>query len=633
MRVKSVLFWLAVFLIIFITASSFKQKVTHDTIAEVPFTIEGDQISTFSDISTASDTMHFFISSDGSALFSSNESGMGAVVDFINKQPQFKDDNVKGVMSNEDRAVETGKRIFPPDFVKNLKVTRTLEESDGKRHFFYRQTIDGIPIFGAVFSAHLASENDIYAVAGNLLAKPQSIAPSISLIDAGWRAIKQAMTEDSTINPVIRSNSDIFYSGRLIGTSKDPISYPAAEVVITADNNLVPFAKKYVVSRVDGSILYEESLVDEALDRVIYDCDNGVTNCPVVRREGGAVTGKRDVDGAYNYLGDTYNFYKNTFSRDSYDNKGSSALAFVNLTTQTKCPNALWAKAPYSQLVFCSGMVSQDVIAHEFTHGVVENTANLISSNQPGALNEAMADIMAFGVDPDWQLGEDTTLGVIRRADDPPANPRSPHPDRLFSPYYSCSANDSGGIHINLNVMTKGFYLMSEGGGFNGCNLVGIGKEKSLQIWYRALSLYFTQTTNFNYAYRSLLQACTDLYGQNSAECGRTASALQAVEIDQQPADDPQGAKCIGRTAQTPSCVAVTQPPTPTFTITPTPITSCPKRVTGDSDCDNDTDLIDFEIWRKEYLKISTGITADFNGDGQVTLADFQSWRAGYFPI
>ncbi len=640
MRPRIILFWLAVFLIIFLFTVSIKRSVTVDTNAETPVTIDESKMADYSNVSSESGTLQFFITGDETSIFTSSQSDMQAVSDFIEKKPELQNSDVKGVFSDGEDTI-VGTKLFPADFSRNLRVIRATEEMSGKKHYYYRQTIDGTPVFGAMFAAHLANGHDIYSVSGNLLAHTAHVSAVLSPADAGQKAIEVASREKPIETLAIRSNKDIFFNGKLVGISEDSTTYPAAEVIISDMSEPVQFAFRYVVSRLDGSILYSESIVDEALDRLIYNCDGGLSNCPSVRHEGSSPVGNQDVDNTYTYLGDVYNFYKNTFGRDGYDNKGSQSKAFVNLTTQTQCPNALWAKAPYSQLVFCKGMAAQDVVAHEYTHGVTEHSANLLSSNQPGALNEAISDIMATGVDPDWKMGEDTSLGVIRSADDPPSDPRGAHPDRLFSQFYSCSANDNGGVHTNSTVISKAFYLMSEGGSFNGCNLVGIGKPASLQIWYRALTLYLIETSNFNYAYRSVLQACSDLYGQNSTECGRTASALQAVEIDQQPTNGQTGASCTGVQRQPPACANVSTPtntPTPSLTVVPTitptvtPI-GCPKKSSGDTNCDGVINLSDFETWRKEYLKLVNTNTADFDGDGQSTLADFQIWRGGYFAI
>lgn len=60
-------------------------------------------------------------------------------------------------------------------------------------------------------------------------------------------------------------------------------------------------------------------------------------------------------------------------------------------------------------------------------------------------------------------------------------------------------------------------------------------------------------------------------------------------------------------------------------------ITVCALKNSGDADCNGKIDLIDFEIFRKEFLKILSTMTADFDNNGQVTVGDFETWRKGYF--
>lgn len=47
----------------------------------------------------------------------------------------------------------------------------------------------------------------------------------------------------------------------------------------------------------------------------------------------------------------------------------------------------------------------------------------------------------------------------------------------------------------------------------------------------------------------------------------------------------------------------------------------------GDANCDDTTDITDFDIWRTEYLNQGSGTTSDFDGNGTVDLADFEIWR------
>ncbi|MBI3092688.1 MAG: hypothetical protein HYZ02_00430, partial [Candidatus Levybacteria bacterium] len=55
--------------------------------------------------------------------------------------------------------------------------------------------------------------------------------------------------------------------------------------------------------------------------------------------------------------------------------------------------------------------------------------------------------------------------------------------------------------------------------------------------------------------------------------------------------------------------------------------TTAPQRVEGDANGDNSVDILDFNIWRDEFLGNSQTKQADFNGDGVVDLLDFAIWR------
>lgn len=82
----------------------------------------------------------------------------------------------------------------------------------------------------------------------------------------------------------------------------------------------------------------------------------------------------------------------------------------------------------------------------------------------------------------------------------------------------------------------------------------------------------------------------------------------------------------VGITA-TPAPIAT---PTPTTKPTVTP-TVCSLKSLGDADCNRLIDLVDFEIWRKEYTGSSTAKSADFNTDNFVNIVDFEIWRKHYF--
>ena len=185
------------------------------------------------------------------------------------------------------------------------------------------------------------------------------------------------------------------------------------------------------------------------------------------------------VSAAYN-LSETYDYYRERHKRNSFDGEGASIHAIVRYGPDFK--NAFWA--PGSNLIaFGDGRPyagALDIVGQEFSHGVIEHTANLLYQDQPGALNEAFADIFGEMVEayadgqPDWITGRD--LGRLTpdgRPDlgRPFRNMKNPHAFRthLGLPYpkhmdeFFYIREDNGGVHINSSIINHAFYLLVKG--------------------------------------------------------------------------------------------------------------------------------------------------------------------------
>ena len=137
--------------------------------------------------------------------------------------------------------------------------------------------------------------------------------------------------------------------------------------------------------------------VADKLHRTIFDTQNS-ESLPgmLIRSEGGKSAGGRPVSEAYEYSGDTYNFYSQVFDRNSVDGKGMRLDSTVHYGEGYN--NAFWNG---TQMVYGDGdgqifnrfTSSLDVIGHELTHGVTQYEAALEYQDQPGALNESMSDV------------------------------------------------------------------------------------------------------------------------------------------------------------------------------------------------------------------------------------------------
>jgi Zn-dependent metalloprotease len=242
----------------------------------------------------------------------------------------------------------------------------------------------------------------------------------------------------------------------------------------------------------------------------------------------------------------TYDYYKTTFNRNSIDNKGYKLLSYVHFNT--KYVNAYWDG---TQMTYGDGDISMgfnvmtalDVCGHEITHGLITNTANL-GSGEAGALNEGFADIFGTTIEAyarpnqhDWIIGSDitcTTAGVPdhKGIRDMSAPKNFKQPDT----YKGTNWDANGEVHKNNGPSIFWYYLMCEGKtGTNdngdAYNVTGIGMADAAKIAFRALTVYFTSSTNYASARTYAIQAATDLFGSCGQQTITCTNAWYAVGV------------------------------------------------------------------------------------------------------
>lgn len=504
-------------------------------------------------------------------IYVSKSEGTNGVFELISDQ------SLSNLSSPKQRSALLG--ISEDQFVLRKKEN----DETGMDHYKYEQVLMGIPVVHSYLGFH-QRENEVISAFGNY-STDTNIPMQIVSQDRVKEIVYQKLSEEVDIE---RDNVDyqlrqVIFNPSVLGQDQpgEKINHLASEVTVRSEVSPA-LHRQYIVNIGNTgkfeSILFEQNLMMDAKSREIHNCKS--SNCPVVRSDSGssAASGDNEIDQSWEILGEVYDFFKNKFNRDSYDNRGSKLIAYVHFpgNKELRCPNAAWYG---KEMVACSGVIANDIWAHEFGHGVTGYSAGLAYANQSGALNESMSDIWGWALDQeDWKIGEDLKIPSIpnplRYMDDPP---RRGDPDRIFGSDYYCGSNQNALVHKNSGVLNKGFYLMVEGGSFNQCNIRGIGADKALQIIYQALTKpgYLGTYANFREAYTGIVQACFDLSSGGSGitqnDCEQTRAALQAVEMDQQPASSNRSPVCTsGASARkTPSCVnnSVTNAPTQ---ITPT---------------------------------------------------------------
>lgn len=230
-----------------------------------------------------------------------------------------------------------------------------------------------------------------------------------------------------------------------------------------------------------------------------------------------------------------YDYYLNTHKRNSIDGNGGDVRSFINVPDEENKPmdNAYWngvamfyGNGDFAFKPLAGGL---DVAAHEMTHGVIQETANLVYENEPGALNESFADVFAVLIEnEDFKLGEDVVKtnvfrsGALRDVLNPNNGGRSLN-DNGYQPASVSEqyrgTEDNGGVHINSGITNRAFALFYQ----------AVGREKAEQVYYRALDKYLTRSSKFTDCRLAVIQATKDLYGAADAE--KAATAFTTVGI------------------------------------------------------------------------------------------------------
>ncbi|MBI3821818.1 MAG: M4 family metallopeptidase [Planctomycetes bacterium] len=255
--------------------------------------------------------------------------------------------------------------------------------------------------------------------------------------------------------------------------------------------------------------------------RLVYTANN-TPDLPgdLARSEGQAKVADVGVNEAYDYAGDTYDFYDKLFARNSLDDAGMTLKSSVHVAdvddTGNFVPmnNAFWngeqmAYGDGDGAVFQRFTKSLDVVGHELTHGVESFTSNLTYFDQSGALNEHFADVFGILVrqwkngekaaSANWIVGAEVLVPAptrtgIRNMEHPgtafqgdPDLGDDPQPDHM-SKYYK-GPRDRNGVHINSGIPNRAFVLTAQALKGNAWDVAG-------RIWYETL-LALTPSSRF----------------------------------------------------------------------------------------------------------------------------------------
>ncbi|MFE2098641.1 MULTISPECIES: M4 family metallopeptidase [unclassified Streptomyces] len=471
---------------------------------------------------------------------------------------------------------------------EKLVVKDVVKDTDGTVHTRYERTYAGLPVLGGDLVVHTAKSGKSEGVtkANKSAIKVASLKPQISAAKAEKQALGAAKTLGSAKTAADGARKVIW-----AGSGKPVLAYET--VVGGLQDDGTPNKLHVITDAATGKKLFEYQGIENATGTgktlysgtvslntnlsgstyQLYDTTRGghktynlkhgtssgtgtlFTDSDNVWGTGTASSSSTDqtaaADAAYGAQ-ETWDFYKNTFGRSGIKNNGVGAYSRVHYGSSYV--NAFWDDDCFC-MTYGDGesnldpLTSLDVAGHEMSHGVTANTAGLDYSGESGGLNEATSDIFGTGVefyannasDPgDYLIGEKIDIngdGTPLRYMDKPSK------DGGSADSWSSSVGNLD-VHYSSGVANHFFYLLSEGSGAktingvsynsptsNGSTVTGIGRAKALQIWYKALTTYFTSTTNYKAARTGTLSAAAALYGSTSTEYKAVAAAWSAVNV------------------------------------------------------------------------------------------------------
>lgn len=497
--------------------------------------------------------------------------------------------SIDPVLSAEAFVIQHADAFGSADPQAEFKVKSDTTDNIGMHHVRFGQEIAGVPVYDGELVAHTNPDGTVSSLNGNVASGVKiSVKPKIK--EARALAIAETLfrKEYPGAQPQFRSSTLYVLQPAVFNHTNELTEYLVYEIRLLSQHRA---DKSYFVDAKDGTLRLAIDQV-RRINRRVPDCsarlgDGGcwvnlytlwndpqygwVTHPPedytFGYKEGEGAPfphgpnpryleggDSLDTDACFTLLGDIHSYYQSKFNRNGANGQGGNTdgslypqdrdfgWTYLDWVWGQGCAGC--AYFANSGPEFCKDALEFDTLGHEYTHGTSQV---LTYRGESGALAESHSDVIGEMFEyyesgsSDWLIGESVPRGPWRSLIDPPSlinlDSGRPYPDRYTSDDFYCGQQDNYGVHVNSTVPSKGNYLATMGGQFNGCTITGLGREKVEQILYQAL-FHYTPSESFAAAYQDEIQACNELaqtgsFGITPPDCQQLTRALQAAEMDQ----------------------------------------------------------------------------------------------------
>lgn len=404
---------------------------------------------------------------------------------------------------------------------------RSDADEQGQAHYRYRQTINGLEVIGGELIVHTGKDGRIAGITTHFL-------PGTGLTKKGRLNARQALgvfqqadDEDSKARLVSPARQVYFRAANGQGHLAWEMTVKGA--LRETDDCQIPI-QQIVIDADTGTLLQRNPLVRPGLYREVYSltynpgmppCEPAYWDSWLAAQEGDSPT-LPVIASAYHKSKNAYDSLL-ALGRDSWNGAGAKMISRV--LSGANYSNAYWYNGEITLgdgdgVTWGNFANSTDIIGHEFGHGVVETTAGLVYTNESGALNESLADILGVSAEVNanggvvnsntWLLGEtvytpNTAGDALRYMHNPTADAgRYSDPQFYSRDYYPeryTGIGDNGGVHFNSGISNLAFYLLAQGGshprGRTTVAVPALGLQKAERYFYNTLRTRLLSNSGF----------------------------------------------------------------------------------------------------------------------------------------
>lgn len=446
--------------------------------------------------------------------------------DYVSIDGNFSSVQITDTMS----AIETVDSIgglLGISYAKDNLIEQSVASLDGDTFYRLAQIYEGIPVYGKSIIVSANDTGNSLSLTSNYCSiKDFNITPNIGADEITKLAQEYIKSQIGNYGnySIISSGLELIiymidnqpilsYYINIAGTSSESDLLIAQELILNANTgivlknsdtiNFISRSDEFAGQLVNHQIPYEDidniyymkdsnrniTVYDGAGQYEWYDSNNRIN----IKWSDESSPNESAVDAMANLI-QVFTYYKDNLERNSFNNKGEDIDAFVNVSSykdtmgniNIKYDNAFYSNSPGGKvlafLVMSDGSEEYsayiDIVAHEFTHGVVAEAARQ-SNGESGALSEAYADIIGLCIkasvmekDIDWYISKIRSINTLTAKYN----------------YHYVNYDPDIDCHYNSTIISYAAYLMWNG--IDGNGSISINNADILaKLWYRSLLL------------------------------------------------------------------------------------------------------------------------------------------------